>query len=196
MMGTRHLVAVQSNNGYKIAQYGQWDGYPSGQGVEVLSFLKNADLTKFKIILDFVNFYTQEDLELIYEEHTDDGMIACGGKHEQYWNKHLQHISRNAGSRILPMVYQGGVRKLKNSISFAGSSLWCEYAYVIDLDKGVFEVYKGFNKEVITDGRFVSGDPELDSTDGYEPVKLVRTYKLNNLPTEEEFLNDLELEED
>ena len=39
-MGTRNLVAVQIDGQYKIAQYGQWDGYPSGKGLEVLEFLR------------------------------------------------------------------------------------------------------------------------------------------------------------
>ena len=30
-MGTRHLIAVQLDGEYKIAQYGQWDGYPEGK---------------------------------------------------------------------------------------------------------------------------------------------------------------------
>jgi len=32
-MGTRHLICAKINNEYKLSQYGQWDGYPSGQGV-------------------------------------------------------------------------------------------------------------------------------------------------------------------
>ena len=37
-MGTRHLIAVMADGKYQVAQYGQWDGYPSGQGVSVLTF--------------------------------------------------------------------------------------------------------------------------------------------------------------
>ena len=41
-MGTRNLTAVFMDGEYKVAQYGQWDGYPSGQGVDILNILKNA----------------------------------------------------------------------------------------------------------------------------------------------------------
>jgi len=39
-MGTRNLTCVVSGGKYIIAQYGQWDGYPSGQGVTALEFLR------------------------------------------------------------------------------------------------------------------------------------------------------------
>ena len=32
-MGTRHMIGVVKDGIPRIAQYGQWDGYPSGQGV-------------------------------------------------------------------------------------------------------------------------------------------------------------------
>lgn len=40
-MGTRNLVAVQIDGQYKIAQYGQWGGYPEGKGVDALTFLRD-----------------------------------------------------------------------------------------------------------------------------------------------------------
>ena len=39
-MGTRNLTIVYSNGEYKVAQYGQWDGYPEGLGVQLLKYLR------------------------------------------------------------------------------------------------------------------------------------------------------------
>ena len=47
-MGTRNLTMVISNGETKVAQYGQWDGYPSGNGVIVLEFLTSTNLEEFK----------------------------------------------------------------------------------------------------------------------------------------------------
>ena len=45
-MGTRNLTMVIHEKKPVIAQYGQWDGYPAGQGTTVLEFLKNYDIEK------------------------------------------------------------------------------------------------------------------------------------------------------
>lgn len=58
-MGTRNLTMVISQEGEKkVAQYGQWDGYPSGVGASVLAFLKNEELfEKLKSNLSKVRFF-------------------------------------------------------------------------------------------------------------------------------------------
>ena len=42
-MGTRNLTVVVVNKKVKVAQYGQWDGYPTGLGTDLLKLLKNRD---------------------------------------------------------------------------------------------------------------------------------------------------------
>lgn len=38
-MGTRGIHFVISNKQIKVAQYSQWDNYPSGQGLTALKFV-------------------------------------------------------------------------------------------------------------------------------------------------------------
>ena len=47
-MGTRNLTMVYLNGEYKVAQYGQWDGYPEATGCLILKFLTGVKLDYFK----------------------------------------------------------------------------------------------------------------------------------------------------
>ena len=187
-MGTRHLIAVAIDGEYKVAQYGQWDGYFEGQGVDVLNFLKNVDYNEFKNQVRNLTWITPEDIETINDNNN--------------WYKDFPWLSRDAGADVLDYIVQNnGNIKLKNSIGFAGDSLFCEYAYVIDLDKDTFEIYVGFNEEPTpADSRFPSGADWLEKTDGYHPVKLIYTINLTdmNMPmsemsemTDEKFISEL-----
>ncbi|KAH0393586.1 hypothetical protein KCU89_g12258, partial [Aureobasidium melanogenum] len=52
-MGTRNLTLVYYNGQYRIVQYGQWDGFPDGQGLNVLSFLLDStNIRKLEEALD------------------------------------------------------------------------------------------------------------------------------------------------
>ena len=62
-MGTRNLTCVVKGGEYKIAQYGQWDGYPTGAGKKILNFLKNANLEIFSEKVSQLRFVTAEEAE-------------------------------------------------------------------------------------------------------------------------------------
>jgi len=136
-MGTRNLTMVISKGETKIAQYGQWDGYPSGQGATGLKFLNNYNLNKFKQAVDELSFYTEEELTEINKEENP--------------LKKYPYLSRDTGAEILQAVYDGKAKKLINRETFAADSLFCEYAYVVDLDKNTFEIYEGFNQEQLAE---------------------------------------------
>ena len=185
-MGTRNLTVVCKNGEYKVAQYGQWDGYPEGLGSTLLKFLKNINMKSFRNVIDNVSFYTQEELDEI-DKRVDDMKKVLPN---YTWQKDYPHLSRDCGGDILNMITFKNITKVDNSIDFAADSLFCEWAYVIDLDKNTFEVYKGFNKEELSsDERFYY--LEEKSEGDYHPVKFIKAYDINNLPDETVFIAEL-----
>lgn len=62
-MGTRNLTFVIDKEGQvKVAQYGQWDGYPSGQGATILEFAKDKEkMQKLESALNKIKFYNECD---------------------------------------------------------------------------------------------------------------------------------------
>lgn len=179
-MGTRHLIAVYQNGVHKIAQYGQWDGYPSGQGKDVLTFLQDAgkvDMLK-NYRLKRCRFLTDAEIEKISKEQNPV--------------ESRPQLSRNMGADILNLAATVDGLYLVDSIGFAADSLFCEWAYVVDFDTNEFEIYKGFNTTPAI-GRFK--DLPCEPGSEYTPVTLIKSYKLDALPTLETFLMELENEE-
>lgn len=148
-MGTRHRQAVITKTGeLKIQQYGQWDGYPSEQGVGILRYLRNGNLEKYQKNLENIPQATQEQLDAIDKE--------CG----EDWENKYPYLSRDCGSRIHQMIEDGTV-KFVNHIDEKEAKDWCEGFYTIDFKKG----------------KFIS---EFHSRK--------KTFKLSDLPTDEEYL--------
>ena len=187
-MGTRNLTMVIKGETPVIAQYGQWDGYPSGQGATALNFLKKRSMKKFKKKLELIRFATEEDEKEVKEWLSSIGVNDGWMDMEQSGKYHQQYplLTRNNGAEILQMVYDNTVPAfLTDSADFAKDSLFCEWAYIIDLDKETFEVYSGFNEAPLKEGdRFFSTEEEIIEVgeSKYYPVTLVKSYSLSELP--------------
>lgn len=180
-MGTRHLIAVQKNNEYKVAQYGQWDGYLSGQGDSILKFFHENDLEAFRAKVDNCFYGTQEQIDEAYTPYTNGDGWMTFEQSDEFKKSKFGYIGRDTGSEILSVILNSdGPLMLIDQIDFAKESLFCEYAYVIDLDDNVLEVYQGFNKEPLPDSARFTGTSR-DSSE-YQAVKLVASFPLGNLP--------------
>ena len=193
-MGTRNLTMVIKESEPVVAQYGQWDGYPSGQGTTALNFLKTKSLKKFKKKLELVRFATKEDeadLQKFMESiGVTDGwmdMDQSGKFHQAY-----PLLTRDNGAEILTLIQNNKEPVfLTDSRDFAKDSLFCEWAYVIDLDKETFEVYSGFNETPLgEDERFYTA--EVLEEGKHYPIRLVKSFSLNDLPSETKFLKACE----
>lgn len=198
-MGTRNLTMVISEGQTRVAQYGQFDGYPSGQGATALEFLKTVDMEKFKEQLKKVRFVNDEDrkeMEVFLKKiGVKDGWLNT--IQAEKYNKKYPYFSRDHAARILELIYTSKEKEilLSDETNFAGDSLFCEWCYVIDLDKRVLEVYKGFNKEPLTESeRFFSIPKDKDGK--YHQVKFVKSFSFDELPEEDEFVESFNDNED
>ena len=201
-MGTRNLTMVISEGKTRIAQYGQWDGYPSGQGLTALLFLLGANLEHFKSQLlkcRFINAYKQREINKFMKSiGSNDGWMNM----EQAKKYHAKYplLTRDNGAEIMELIdkAEGKVFWLHDDSKFAGDSLFCEWAYVIDLDKKTFEVYQGFNENPLeeTERFYHLTEGALKAREGrdtYYPVKLLKSYSLDELPTEEAYLEEMKV---
>lgn len=204
-MGTRNLTIVINKVGaVKVAQYGQWDGYPSGQGATVLNFCRNKEkLEKLKEKLDKCVFFQDK-------EYLKDWVQSYNSKiptwenptvedtrsaEDIYWFNMLK--TRDLGADILDNIITVDVTKLPkehlgnivldNDISFGKDSLMCEYAYCINLQTNKLMCFVGFNKN--KDAQHSLFEVTKDSN--YYGCRLLKEYDLDNLPTVKEFIKEL-----
>lgn len=205
-MGTRHVTMVYQGGAYKVAQYGQWDGYPEGQGATVLEFLRTMDREQFLANLSKCRALSDEEVKALWVEcgAPADGNGFVSMTIADIFKSRHPHLSRDTGAKILQAIHDApdGL-PLRLDLDFPGDSIFCEWAWVVDFDKDVFEAYRGFNETPLAEGDrfFHLGSRETKNWKGktttYHPVRLVRFWPLSDLPYEEEFLTAfLENDED
>lgn len=197
-MGTRNSTIVIQNKKVKVAQYGQWDGYPSGQGKTILNFLKSCDLDLFKRQIKELKAFTKKDLKALEKTNWQDThpWLTRDWAAQILNGIHSGMMAYNdwSGDQMKSKIKYVSIDKVSLDKDFPGDSLFCEWAYVIDLDTNTFEIYEGFNQTPLTPSdRFFHLQKE-DSE--YYPVRLRAFYKLDNLPTKEEFLKLEETEQE
>ena len=144
-MGTRNLTVVKDNTGTtRVAQYGQWDGYPEHSGIKALEFLRDETLVEnLRNRLTLVEFIDDQEAEAIWEGFDHDSNDPT-----KYTNEY-PGLSRDTGIDILVAVASATetLKTIDNS-EFANDTLFCEGIYEIDFSIGKFiSTYHGTTKE-------------------------------------------------
>lgn len=196
-MGTRNLTVVMKDGTHKVAQYGQWDGYPSGQGVTALAFVSDpAKVELLRGTVDKVRFISSEERKEIMKMQAPDLADLEWVTMDQA--KRIDEIfpgqSRDHGAAILDKLVTSddpNVLLLRDDYSFGFDSLFCEWAYVVNLDTNCLEVYTGFQTAAHEDGPWA--DPEREhvttSGDNYFGIRKVVEFAFAALPDESEFIS-------
>lgn len=204
-MGTRHLTCVVCGDAFMVAQYGQWDGYPEVTGKYVLEFAREYLTTEegrlaFRNAVRAVKHRTEEEWAEIAEQlRLKSGWLSLAESEE--FRKKLPELHRDTGCEILDMIRWGECRGVNLNVDFGADSLFCEWAYVLDLDRNVLEVYRGFQTEPHSDGRWakypVCDEERRNHKTVYYPIRLVKEYPFDDLPGNDAFIAEFkEKEED
>jgi hypothetical protein len=142
-MGTRNLTIVKNNLGEtKIAQYGQWDGYPSYSGIQALNFLRdeyNQQLLNVK--LDLVQFVGDEEVDTLYKQYE-----STDWENKDFLNAY-PGLHRDTGVGILEVVANATAPiKSVDNTEFAKDDLFCEGIYEVDFSTNKFITIYADNK--------------------------------------------------
>ena len=176
-MGTRNITIVRTNHVNKVAQYGQWDGYLSGQGAtvyDVLSYPGAVD--RLREAVENVSWITEDEYKEAKKSvgiNPDSDYVTWDEAKE--FDAHYPELSRDTGAGILQIIidHPHGI-KIDDAYPFVYSE-GCEYAYVVDLDRNVLEVYD----------RYIDYDVATDDKDRVLPektgMKILGVFPLDNL---------------
>jgi len=186
-MGTRGAFGVYVNDETKVS-YNHFDSYPEGLGVSILGELKTmletwgeANLKAKAIALRLVDEHgipCQGDID----EYIKFANITVGNQTYSDWYCLLRDLQGD-----LTMTLQVGV--MIDSKNFLEDSLFCEWAYIVNLDSRELEVYQGFQDKPHTKGRYAT-IPTFKNISGstYYPVALIATYSFDSLPEAKDFI--------
>jgi hypothetical protein len=174
-MGTRNLTMVIDHAGTKkIAQYGQWDGYPSGVGVGVLKFVSNqALMDKLIANLPKVRFIDSENIDKEFVDSYNKNAPEWSNQpdnrtpEQKHW--YNTYISRDLSEDILSNIAESSDDEiiLSNGEASATGDGWVEWSYVINLKENTLSVY------------------------GHIDQPPIKVYSLGKLPSKKKFLKDL-----
>lgn len=161
-MGTRHIIKIKVENEIKVQQYGQWDGYPTGQGSKIADFIHNdLQLDQFKDRVKALKFTADAELEKAWvEAGADPKSKFVTMSVSQKMRDLYPHFHRDCGADVLTLIQDGyyiksdlverndkhmrvmtklGGYEVKSTPKFIGHD-GCEYEYLINLDKETVRV--------------------------------------------------------
>lgn len=140
-MGTRNLTKVIDQEGnVRVAQYGQFDGYPAGQGANIVDFLSeyhalatiNASLTKCK-------FISGDEVSAVYDAYNDDPKFDSIKDKPNGFRYAYPSLDRTIAGDILKVIaYSNNEVLLYDDSDFENDTLMCEGVFTIDYQTSLF----------------------------------------------------------
>ncbi len=180
-MSTQGAVGFIANEKWYVT-YNNADSNPDWLGMRVLEFCKSIiswDYLKTLVtkltLVDEECKPTPEQIEL-YKGYSDS-RVSQGTLEDWYCLLRGLHQGK-----ILYEIASGNVTHMIDNHLFLSSSLYCEWAYIIDLDSMTLKIYNGFNENGCDYGTLPEDIDPRKEDDGFYPVRFLYAYDLRKLP--------------
>lgn len=184
-MSTRAAYGFRHNNKDYIS-YNHSDGDPTGLGYEFLealtSFTLTQDIEYLRSKIENITliqrnnhvFSGNELLSII--DRIDSLGIANDLKNKYTSNsevlaENILYFTQGQLDAIIDREFS--IPYMLDSKTFLYDSLFCEWAYIVNLDEQVIEFYKGFNKNPNSNGRYASLNADYKNPNEYFGVALM-----------------------
>lgn len=187
-MGTRGLYGFVINGETK-ATYNHYDSYPSALGNEIKKFISENSIEEIRKAAERIRAIDRNS------EPTSDDVIRYG----KYYNESVNNGSVKDYYALLREL-QGDLQSyiddpeldiMIDDKDFILDSLFFEWGYLINLDSGMLEIYRGFQKTPPKNNRYgkkVSSITKIEYPDYYPcemikeiPLEQVKDFDMNKL---------------
>lgn len=183
-MGTNGLYGIRKN-GIDKCTYNHFDSYPDCLGKKIVEFCNNniENLEKFFDNIELVSENecpTDKQIEFCKASGYAD--LSVSTQNVDDWYCLLRNMQGNFEAYQMCIDNDNKIY-MTDDIDFIKNSLFCEYAYIINLDDNVLEYYMGFQHSPQENNRYGTekydfvNRPEFE----YYPCKLSLTFPLNEL---------------
>lgn len=172
-MSTRGAVGFRIGRSDKVS-YNHSDSYPSWLGKNVISFIRDTKFMDIEAAAQNIVLVDEESTPTLSQiaECEKWGNVEVGNQSIADWYCLLRESQGNL------YAYTNGLKYMLNGNDFLYDSLFCEYAYIINVTTGKLEFYLGFNRSKKTNrGRYASKTKD----DQYYGVMLMKTYDLGEI---------------
>lgn len=179
-MSTKGLYGVRKNGVDKLT-YNNADSYPSWLGDQIIMFIKENSNEKLNKFFDLVKVVDEnippriEDIDVCVRNGYTDLDVSARSVGDWYClTRELQGNFKVYSSLI---NLEQTIYMIDNH-EFIYDSLFCEYAYIINLDDNTLEYYVGFQQKPDKENRY-----GIKSRNNYYPCKMLKAYPLDEIRT-------------
>lgn len=180
-MGTRGLYGFRKG-GVDKTTYNHWDSYPDYLGDAVAKLCTAHTPEQFSSFFDRITLVkeggkpTPEQIAYCQSRGWCDLTVSTRQAEDLYCL--IRNLQGNMGE-LSKAISGDGEFIMTDSSEFIKDSLFCEYAYIINLDTNNLEFWEGFQRSPQEGNRY-----GVDCDDhGYYPCRLALTLPLNDTDT-------------